>query len=128
MMSLYPRERVAAVLQPFTAQRTVGRIMLKALMAEPLKILPAPSRFCDGHTFSVLYAALDLATSFIEVLVRDQFVQRETRIIPYDDVRARAWVEFELPQKQPLLLAHLHGSGCLALGHPPMPCTHEIKP
>jgi hypothetical protein len=118
MTSLYPRERVEAVLQPFTAQWTVIRIMLKTLMAEPLNILPAPSRFCDGHTFSVLYAAMDLATSFVEVLVRDRFVQRETRIIPYDDVRARAWIEFELPQKQPLLLANLHGSGCVTLGAP----------
>jgi hypothetical protein len=63
MTSLYPRERVEAVLQQFTAQWTVSRIMLKTLVAEPLNIFPPPSRFCNGRTFRVVYAAMDLVIS-----------------------------------------------------------------
>jgi hypothetical protein len=117
MTGLYPRERVETVLKPLTV--SVGhRILLKTLMTEPLQVLPAPSRFCDGRSFSVLYAAGDLATSFIEVLVRDRFVQRHSRVIPYDDVRTRAWFEFDVPQAAPLMVADLRESGCLALGAP----------
>ena len=66
----------------------------------------------------MIYAAGDLATSFVEVLVRDRFVQRDTRVIPYGDVQVRAWVEFDHPQTNPLMLADLRESGCLALGAP----------
>ncbi len=117
MTSLYPRERVEELLQPLTLP-VVHRILLKTLSADPLNVLPAPSRFCDGLSFSVLYAAGDFATSFIEVLVRDRFVQRNQRVIPYDDVRTRAWIELDLPQTKPLMLVDLRGSGCLTLGAP----------
>ena len=110
MTSLYPRERVEELLRPLMLP-VVHRILLKTLSADPLNVLPAPSRFCDGQSFSVLYAAGDFATSFIEVLVRDRFVQRNQRVIPYDDVRTRAWIEFDLPQANPLMLADLRGSG-----------------
>src|ERR1700688_2174245 len=117
MTGLYPRERVEAVLRPLTAP-VAHRILLKPFLADPLKAVPAPSRFCDGQSFSVLYAAGDFATSFIEVLVRDRFVQRNQRVIPYDDVRTRAWIEMDLPEANPLMLADLRGSGCLTLGAP----------
>ena len=89
MTSLYPRERVETVSRTVTLP-VAHRILLKTSMAEPLNVAPVPSRFCDGRSFSVLYAAADFATSFVEVLVRDRFVQRDQRIIPYDDVRTRA--------------------------------------
>jgi len=117
MTSLYPRERVEELLQPLMLP-VVHRILLKTLSSDPLNVLPAPSRFCDGQSFSVLYAAGDFATSFIEVLVRDRFVQRNQRVIPYDDVRTRAWIELDLPQTKPLMLVDLRGSGCLTLGAP----------
>lgn len=117
MTGLYPRERVEAVLKPLTVP-IAHRILWKTLMAEPRQVWPARSRFCDGRSFGVLYAAGDLATSFVEVLVRDRYVQRSERVIPYDDVRARAWVELDLPQSPPLMLVDLRGAGCLALGAP----------
>jgi hypothetical protein len=66
----------------------------------------------------VIYASADFATSFVEVLVRDRFVQRDQRIVPYGDVRTRSWVEIGLPHDNPLLLADLRGSGCVTLGAP----------
>jgi hypothetical protein len=117
MTGLYPRERVEAVLQPL-AIPTIHRVLLKAFLPEPLSVQAAPSRFCDGHSYSVLYAAGDLATSFAEVLVRDRFVQRNERVIPYGDVRIRAWLEIDLPTANPLRMADLRGSGCLTLGAP----------
>jgi hypothetical protein len=117
MTGLYPRERVEAVLRQLTLG-VVHRILLTTSMAAPMNVRPAPSRFCDGRSFSVLYAAADFATSFIEVIVRDRVVQRDRRVIPYDDVRTRAWIEIELPQTNPLILADLRGSGCVTLGAP----------
>lgn len=117
MTGLYPRERVEAVLRRCTIS-AAHRILLNTSMGDPLSSRPAPSRFCDGHSFAVIYAAADFATSFIEVLVRDRFVHRDQRIVPFDDVRTRAWVEIGLPHAGPLLLADLRGSGCVTLGAP----------
>jgi RES domain len=117
MTDLYPRERVESISRRLKIP-VVHRILLKTLTTEPLSVRSAPSRFCDGFSFSVLYAAADFATSFIEVVVRDRFVQREQRIIPYDDIQTRAWIEIELPPANPLLLADLRGSGCVTLGAP----------
>jgi hypothetical protein len=55
--SLYPRDRVEAILQPFTAQWTVSRIMLKALMIEPLDPPGAISLLRWPHVYRLLHGS-----------------------------------------------------------------------
>jgi hypothetical protein len=79
---------------------------------------PSKSRFCDGRTCAVLYGANDFATAFIEVVVRDRFVQGDRRVVPFGDIAARGWVEFALIGDEPLKMVDLRESGCLVLGAP----------
>jgi hypothetical protein len=46
-------------------------IVLRPYLSAPLTAHPAKSRFCDGRTYAVLYAAGDFATAFAEVVVRE---------------------------------------------------------
>jgi hypothetical protein len=89
--SLYPRERVEAVLRPL-ALASAHRIILRPRLAAPLAVHPSKSRFCDGRTCAVLYGANDFATAFIEVVVHDRFVQSDRRVVPFGDIAARVWV------------------------------------
>ena len=66
----------------------------------------------------MLYGANEFATAFIEVVVRDRFVQSDRRVVPFGDVAARGWVEFALTGDEPLKMVDLRESGCLALGAP----------
>ena len=95
MTILYPRERVREVLRPLSLAKA-HRIVLKRYLSEPLTAHPSRSRFCDGHSYAVLYAAGDFATAFAEVVVRDRLVQRDRRLVPFGDIAARGWVEFAL--------------------------------
>jgi hypothetical protein len=63
MTILYPRERIEAVLLPLTTP-SLYRISLKTLLGEPLACKPVHSRFSDGQSYSVLYAAGDWDTCF----------------------------------------------------------------
>ena len=117
MTVLYPRERVKEVLRPLSFA-TAHRIVLKPYLSEPLTVYPSKSRFCDGRTYAVLYAAGDFATAFAEVVVRDRLVQRDRRLVPFGDIAARGWVEFALANDGPLNMVDLRESGCLILGAP----------
>jgi RES domain len=116
MSFLYSRERVKEVLQPLTLA-TAHRIVLKPYLSDPLGVRSSKSRFCDGRTYAVLYAAGDFATAFAEVVLRDRFVQRDGRLVPFGDIAARAWVEFTSNQTS-LQMVDLRESGCLVLGAP----------
>ena len=113
----YPRERVKEVLRPLSLA-TAHRIILKQYLSEPLTVHPSKSRFCDGRTYAVLYAAGDFATAFAEVVVRDRLVQRDRRLVPFGDIAARGWVEFSLADGDPLNMVDLRETGCLVLGAP----------
>jgi hypothetical protein len=115
--ALYPRERVEAVLRPL-ALASAHRIILRPHLSAPLAVHPSKSRFCDGRTCTVLYGASDFATAFIEVVVRDRFVQSDRRVVPFGDIAARGWVEFALVGDEPLKMVDLRESGCLVLGAP----------
>lgn len=117
MTTLYPRERVEAVLRPLPLA-SAHRIVLKPHLSTPFAVYPSKSRFCDGRTYSVLYAANDFATAFVEVVVRDRLVRRDRRVVPYGDISARGWVEFDLIGDEPLNMVDLRESGCLVLGAP----------
>jgi hypothetical protein len=75
------------------------------------------SRFSDG-SHGVLYAALNFETAFIEVLVRDRFVQRDARFIAFEEIRARSCVQLEIIGHHPLRVVDLRGDGCVRLGAP----------
>ena len=92
MTVLYPRERVKEVLRPLSLA-TAHRIVLKPYLSDPLTVRSSKSRFCDGRTYAVLYAAGDFPTAFAEVVVRDRLVQRDRRLVPFGDIAARGWVE-----------------------------------
>jgi hypothetical protein len=117
MTLLYSRGRVEKVLRPLSLARA-NRILLKPYLSAPLAVRRSKSRFCDGQTCAVLYAARDFATAFVEVVVRDRFVQRDYRVVPFGDISERAWVEFSLTGDDPLNMVDLRESGCLALGAP----------
>ena len=112
----YSRERVKEVLRPLSLA-AAHRIVLKPYLSAPLAIRPSKSRFCDGRTYAVLYAAGDFATAFAEVVVRDRLVHRDRRLVPFGDIAARGWVEFASNQV-PLQMVDLRESGCLILGAP----------
>lgn len=116
-MRRYSRERVDALLRPVRITAAY-RIVLRTFLAEPLALKPGKSRFCDGNSFAVLYAAENFKTAFIETVVRDRFVQADRRVISLDDVRTRGCVEFALRQAESLNLADLRDDGCLKLGAP----------
>jgi len=117
MTVLYPRERVKEVLRPLSLA-TAHRIVLKPHLSEPLTAHPSKSRFCDGRTYAVLYAAGDFATAFAEVVIRDRLVQRDRRLVPFGDIAARGWVEFAFANDDPMKMVDLRESGCLLLGAP----------
>jgi hypothetical protein len=117
MSPLYPRERVEAVLKPLSLT-SAYRIVWKPYLRDPLGVRSAKSRFCDGRSFAVLYAAGDFLTAFAEVVVRDRFVGRDQRVVPYGDVAERGWLELVLAGTQPLNVVDLREAGCLALGAP----------
>ena len=73
------RERVKEVLRPLSLA-IAHRIVLKPYLSDPLAVRPSKSRFCDGRTYAVLYAAGDFATAFAEVVVRDRLLARTIRL------------------------------------------------
>jgi hypothetical protein len=95
-------------LQPLSLA-TAHRIVLKPYLSDPLTARRSKSRFCDGRTYAVFYAAGDFATAFAEVVVRDRLVQRDRRFVPFGDITARGWVEFssnDVPLQMVDLSAH----------------------
>ena len=126
MSHLYPRERVERVLRPLSSL-TLHRILLKSFASDPLAVRASPSRFCDGKSFAVLYAAEEFSTAFVEVVVRDRFVHEEDRFIGFDEVEVRASIEFRL-KVPPLNLVDLSGSGALDLGAPTDAAHAETTP
>lgn len=114
----YPRDRVEAQLRRVTIANA-QRIVWRTAFNEPLRCRPAPSRFCDGRSgYAILYAAPKFETAFIETLVRDRFVHRVDRQIPYSDVSSRCWAELATRSVPEMNLIDLTGSGCLMLGAP----------
>src|SRR5690242_3803406 len=117
MTVLYPRKRVDAVLRPLHLS-SATRIFLRKFASDPLGTAPGPSRFCDGHSFAVLYSAEAFETAFVEVVVRDRFVHRDERIIQFDEIRSRAWVQVSSVARNTLQFVDLREDGCLKLGAP----------
>ena len=83
----------------------------------PLGVEPTPSRFSDREgRYSVLYAAKNVRTSFLEAVVRNRLSRRSRRKIPADEVESRSivWVD----SLADLMLVDLRADGPLRVGAP----------
>ena len=116
--SRYPRSLIEALLVT-TAFPESYRIMSQRHAGSPLGTTPADSRFATrtgGYT--VLYAAPDFTTAFIETIVRDRFVHRRTRRVALREVTERVWVRISAEPGTRLTLLDLRADGCTRIGAP----------
>lgn len=93
-MTGYPRARVESVL---TERSVHATRLFRRHHADPIGIVPSPSRFCDGSSFAVLYGATDFDTAFLEVIVRDRLVRKPDRRVPFAELQTRRWATFGSP-------------------------------
>jgi len=63
----------------------------------------------------VLYGATDFDTAFLEVIVRDRFVRKPDRRVPFSELQTRQWVTFS---SRRLTLINLTFDGAVKLGAP----------
>lgn len=94
------------------------RIVWTKHAATPLAVRPAPSRFCDGFSYGVLYAAESFETAFIEVVMRDRFVRKTERIVPYGEISLRSVISLTTEPGELLSLLDLRNTGCVDIGAP----------
>lgn len=114
----YPRERIEEVLTNITLRGSY-RIIPRRYLETPLGTSPGDSRFCaraDG--FTVLYISPELATAFIETVVRDRFTRKQRREVLLKEVTERAWAEIATKPRAKLSLLDLRKDGCVRLGAP----------
>ena len=114
----YTRAQIERVLLKSTLPACC-RIVPRRHLATPLGTAPADSRFCakvDG--FTLLYAAPDFATAFVEVVVRDRFTHKRTRRIRLVEITERAWATISAKGRAKLSFLDLRGDGCLRFGAP----------
>ncbi len=116
--SRYPRSLIEPLLVR-TAIPASYRIMPRRHVRSPLGTTPADSRFATrtgGHT--VLYAATDFTTAFIETIVRDRFAHRRTRKVALREITERVWVGVSSEPGTRLTLLDLRADGCTRIGAP----------
>lgn len=66
----------------------------------------------------MLYRATDFDTAFLEVIVRDRFVRKPDRRVPFSELQTRRWVTFSSLPGKPLNLINLAFDGAIELGAP----------
>ncbi len=114
----YPRNQVENVLTQATPPPSY-RIIPRRHLRTPLGTALGDSRFCTkADNYTVLYAAPDFATAFIETVVRDRFTRKRQRDIVLKEVTERAWVLISATSRAPLRLLDLRQDGCVRLGTP----------
>ena len=88
----YPRNRVRTAL--LTAELpSCFRIVPRRHLVSPLGTVPSDSRFCSRTAdYTVLYAAPDFITAFVETVLRDRFTRRRDREIALREVTERACI------------------------------------
>ncbi|MCY4003553.1 MAG: RES family NAD+ phosphorylase, partial [Rhodospirillales bacterium] len=95
------------------------RIMASRHRSNPLGTTPADFRFCTRNVgFTVLYAAPEFATAFIETVVRDRFTGRQSCEVAVREITARGWPRISMQQDAVLTLVDLRGDGCTRIGVP----------
>ena len=95
------------------------RIMARRHRLDPLGTSPADSRFCTRNGgFTVLYAAPDFATAFVETVERDRFTRRQSCEVAVKEITARVWARITMQENAVLALVNLRGDGCTWIGAP----------
>ena len=116
--SRYPRRLIEPLLVR-TAFSESYRIMSQRHVGSPLGTSAADSRFATRTgTYTVLYAAPNFTTAFIETIVRDRFAHRRTRRVALREITERAWVRIAARPGTPLTLLDLRADGCTRIGAP----------
>ena len=114
----YSRSRIAPVLVTAPMPRSY-RIMARRHRSDPLGTSPADSRFCTRNGgFTVLYAAPEFATAFVETVVRDRFTGRQSCEVAVKEITARVWARISMQPDAVLTLVDLRGDGCTRIGAP----------
>ncbi len=116
--SRYPRSLIEPLLVK-TAFPESYRIMSKRHAGSPLGTTPADSRFATrtgGYT--VLYAAPDFTTAFVETIVRDRFAHRRIREVALREITERVWVRIVTEPGARLTRLDLRADGCTRIGAP----------
>ena len=114
----YPRDRIESVLLKARFPDSY-RIMPERYRASPLGASAADSRFCSRNAgYSVLYAAPDFATAFIETVVRDRFERQPERTVAVREITGRYWARISAEPGTELALLDLRGDGCARAGVP----------
>ena len=116
--SSYPEDRVEALLTRIRLPPSY-RIFSTRHAKTPLGTAPSDSRFCAATSgFTVLYAAPDFATAFIEVVVRDRFRRKKDREIALKEVTLRSSAQISSSPRSKLSILDLRKDGCTRLGAP----------
>lgn len=89
------------------------RIMPRGLQRSRLERSVADSRFASREAgCTVLYAASEFATAFVETVVRDRLAGRRRRVIALWEVTAGVWARVAGRPGEELTLLDLRGDGC----------------
>lgn len=113
------------------ARRLIEPLLVQVGLEEAYRIVPrrhadsplgtgaADSRFVSyGAGYTVLYAAPEFETAFVETVVRDRLVGRSAREIALKEVTERVWVRLSGRAGQVMTLLDLREDGCLRIGAP----------
>ena len=116
--SRYPRRLIEPLLVR-TAFSESYRIMSQRHVGSALGTSAADFRFATRTgTYTVLYAAPNFTTAFIETIVRDRFAHRRTRRVALREITERVWVRIAARPGTPLTLLDLRADGCTRIGAP----------
>ncbi|MCY3872706.1 MAG: RES family NAD+ phosphorylase [Rhodobacteraceae bacterium] len=95
------------------------RIMVHRHRSDSLGTSPADSRFCTRNGgFTVLYAAPEFATAFVETVIRDRFMGRQSCEVAVKEITTRVWARISMQAGMALTLLDLRGDGCTRIGAP----------
>lgn len=116
--SQYPRSLIEPLLLRTVFPESY-RIMSQRHVGSPLGTTPADSRFATRTgSCTVLYAAPDFTTAFIETIVRDRFTHSRTRNVALREITERVWVRIWSEPSVRLTLLDLRADGCTRIGAP----------
>ena len=117
MKSTYDSSRIRRQLCAVRIGR-MFRVIHESLRAQPLDVVPAPSRFSDpAGVYAVLYAAESVRCCFWEAVVRNRLTRKQHRELPRGDVDVRLVVS--LASSEDLALVDLRGDGPIQIGASP---------
>ena len=92
------------------------RIMPRRYLGSPLGTSEADSRFAAHDAgYTLLYAAPEFATAFLETVVRDRLVGRKDRVFALKEVTARIWVRVSSRSGEAMTLLDIRGDGCMRI-------------